>query len=395
MDQRTNGDGGIADVLWQVEEAKLRDLPTGKAMNYVNLSREAQGFGNQKLASSLLIRARDMLFNEYLSSIMDEASRAGKADILARAESAMRKARDLQGQGMIKQAYAVLAEIIKKDEAKTKPVEAENEEKANLYTDALGSLQKVWIKMRHEEGRGKEIASAKDLMKEAKKALASQDFPRVSELSERILREIQTPQERLTEETGTTIEEIAKTLKALFPTEPRSPKERFFKRQIEDLIIRSREALQTGAVIDSINASRKAREILTRLEQETIKGEIPKQIIELRASLDELREYSIDISYEDYLLKQVEETFWSGNYIESRKTANKLWTILTNAKTQFKLHQLNDRFGSLSSLLKDRVGKEGYLEAREFLDKAKLLMEQRAFDMANSFLDKATEVLAR
>jgi len=316
-------------------------------------------------------------------------------DILARAESAMQKARDLHGQGMIRQAYAVMADILKKDEARNKPVEAENEEKANLYSDALGNLQKVWIKMRHEEGRGKDIPSAKDLMKEAKKALASQDYAKVADLSERILREIQTPQERLTEETGATIAEIAKTLKALFPTEPRSPKERFFKRQIEDLIIRSREALQTGAVIDSINASRKAREILTRLEQETIKGEIPKQIIELRASLEELREYSIDISYEDYLLKQVEETFWSGNYIESRKTANKLWTILTNAKTQFKLHQLNDRFGSLSSLLKDRVGKEGYLEAREFLDKAKLLMEQRAFDVANSFLDKATEVLAR
>ncbi len=394
MDEKNNGDGGIADVLWQVEEAKHRNLPTGKAMNYVNLSREAQGFGNQKLSSSLLVRARDMLFNEYLSSIMDEASRAGKVDILAKAETAMRKARDLYSQGGTRQAYALMAEVIRKDEVRSKPLEAENEEKANHYSDALGNLQKVWLKMRQEEGKGKDLSSAKELLKEAKKALAVQNYTKVSELTENILRDIQTPQERLTEETGATIEDIAKTLKALFPVEPRSPKERFFKRQIEDLIIRSREAIQAGAVIDSINASRKAREILTRLEQETIKGEIPKQIIELRASLDELREYSIDISYEDYLIKQVEETFWSGNYIEARKTANKLWNILTNAKTQYMLHQLNDRFGNLSTQLKDRVGKEGYLEAREFMDKAKVLMEQRAFDMANSFLDKATEVLS-
>jgi hypothetical protein len=393
MEDRTNG--GIADVLWQVEEAKLRDLPTGKAMNFMNLSREAAGFGNAKLASSLLIRARDMLFNDYLSSIMSEISRSGRSELMARAESAMRHSREFYASGKVRDAYGVMMDLLRKEEVSDKPKEALNEEKANQYSDALGRLQKVWLKMRQEEGRGKDISSAKILLKEAKKALASQAYPRVMELSEQILRDIQTPQERLTEETGQTIEEIAMTLKALFPNEPRSPKERFFKRQIEDLIERSRENLRTGAVIDSINASRKARDILTRLEQETIKGEIPKQIIELRGSLDELREYSIDISYEDYLLKQVEETFWSGNYIEARKTANKLWNILANAKTQYKLHQLNDRYGSLSGILKDRVGKEGYLEAREFLDKAKVLMEQRAFDIANSFLDKASEVLSR
>jgi len=394
MNATDPSDKEIQDLLWQVEVAKQRGISTVKAMNFINLSREAQTFGNKRLAESLRTKARDLLFNDRLSSIVSEIQGNGK-ESMAKAESAMMKARTLYSKGDVRGAYDSIADVMKKDEPPEAPTEAKEEERAQLYSNALEAMQKSWLKMKQEEAKGKDITGAKNLIKDAKKCLNSGDYGKVNTIFEEILREIQTPQERLTEEAQTTIEEIAKTLRALFPEDPRSPKERFFKRQIEDLIERSRHDLTTGAIIESINSSRKAKEILSRLEQETIKGEIPKQIIELRSSLDELRGYNVDISYEDYLLKQIESTFWNGNYIEARKTANKLWSILNNARIQYRMHELNDSFGDLNSRLKEMVGKEGYLEAREYLDKAKVLMEQKAFDMARDFLDRASSVLDR
>lgn len=383
------------DLLWQVEVAKARGCSTSKAMNFINLSKEASAYGNTKLSNGLKTRASAALFNDHLSSIMDEVQKDSGKELLAKAETLMRRSRETFSKGDIRGAYRIMDELLRKEEEPQKPKEAVDEERANMYSDALGGLQKVWLKMKQEEGKGKDTASAKGLLKEAKRCLATGDYERVLALCEDIMMEIQTPQERLTEETESNIEEIAKNLRALFPDDPRSPKERFFKRQIEELLERSRGELGSGAIIDSINSSRKAKEIMSRLEQETIKGEIPKQIIELRASLDELRKLNVDISYEDYLLKQVESTFWNGNFIEARKTANKLLNILNNARVQYRLHELNTSLGELHGLLKEKVGKEGYLEAREYLDKAKVMMEQKAFDMAEDFLSKASSVLSR
>ena len=58
-----------------------------------------------------------------------------------------------------------------------------------------------------------------------------------------------------------------------------------------------------------------------------------------------------------------------------------------------KVNQITTQLNVLSSKLKERAGKEGYLEAREFIEKAKMLLEQSAFDMAQSFIDKADNVL--
>ena len=107
-------------------------------------------------------------------------------------------------------------------------------------------------------------------------------------LCEEVMAAIQSPQDRLKEEVEETVEEISRTLKALFPAQPRSPKERLFNKQIQELLQQSQKALRSDRPIEAINFSRKAQEILKKLEQETIKGDIPKLIIELRASIDDL-----------------------------------------------------------------------------------------------------------
>ena len=237
------------------------------------------------------------------------------------------------------------------------------------------------------------MTKAKKLIREAKSSLSKNRYQKVKDICREVMDTIQSPQDRLREEAAETIEEISRTLRALFPEKPRSPKERFFKKQIEELVAQSRQMMANDRTVEAINSSRKAREILSKLEQESIRSDIPKMIIELRASLDDLKSSKVDVSYEEYLLKQVEETFWKGEYIKSRKIANKLESITKNAKVHVRVNELSTRLSSLNQQLKDRAGQEGYLQAKEYIDKAKILMDQSAFDMASSFLDKAGTVL--
>jgi hypothetical protein len=381
----------LEEALWQVEEAKGLNLSITKAMNFINLSKEAQGYGNKRLALGLLMKARDQLFNDIITDAI--TSLKDDKDILAkmRLERAIREARERFQKNDLRGAYDT---ILKKEiAAKEKKKGISEDNVPQLYSLAIDSLQKVWLKMKQEEEKGKDMEKAQLLVKRAKSNLAIGEYETVMNLCNEVMATIQSPQDRLKEEVEETIEDITRTMKALFPSDPRSPKERFFKKQIEELLVHAQQGLRTDRPIEAINYSRKAKDILKKLEQETIKGDIPKMIIELRASLDDLKKNEVDASYEDYLLKQVEETFWNGEYIKARKIANKLDSITKNAKKHLRVNQLTSSLTDLNIQLKDRAGKEGYLEAREYIEKAKMLLEQSAFDMAQSFLKKARDVL--
>ncbi|MGA1792591.1 MAG: hypothetical protein ACMUHM_01435 [Thermoplasmatota archaeon] len=381
----------LEEALWQVEEAKSIGMSITKAMNFINLSKEAQGYGNKRLALGLLTKAKDQLFNDIISRVIGNIK--DEKDVVAkmRLERAIREARDKFSKGDLKGAYDLLLRSTSDEKANAADDNEENVPR--LYSEALDSLQKVWLKMKQEEDKGKDMTKAKTLIKDAKGVLAQGRYERVMEICAEVLTSIQSPQDRLKEEVDETIDDIARNLKGLFPDDPRSPKERFYKKQIEELLMQAQNNLDSDKPLDAVNFSRKAREILKKLEQETIKGDIPKVIIELRASIDDLKKSGVDTSYEDYLLKQVEETFWKGEYIKARKVANKLYSITGNARTHLRVNQLTSSLNELNSRLKDRAGKDGYLEAREFIEKARMLLEQSAFDMAQTFLDKARNVL--
>lgn len=385
----------LDEALWQVEEARKLDISTAKAMNFINLSKEAIQYENRRLATSLLTKAKERLFFDMVDKVVKTTQDEGDVVTKMRMERTIKEARNVFSKGDLKGSYDIIFSALKETDSceTTEIMECKEDERARLYSEALDSLQKVWLKMKTEEERGKDMSKAKKLIREAKTMLSKDRYQNVKDICKEIMDTIQSPQDRLKEEAEETIDEISKTLRALFPEEPRSPKERFFKRQIEELLGQSREMKTQGKTLEAINASRKAKEILSKLEQESIRSDIPKMIIELRAALDDLKTSKVDISYEEYLLKQVEETFWKGEYIKARKLANKLDSITTNAKVHIRVNDLSSRLSSLNLLLKDRAGKEGYLQAKEYIDKAKILMDQSAFDMASSFLDKAGEVL--
>lgn len=381
----------LDEALWQVEEAKSLDLSITKAMNFINLSKEAQGYGNIRLALGLLSKAKDQLFNDIVNSAIEKLK--DDKDVIAkmRLERSIRDARERYRKGDLGGAYDL---IIKRDQREGSEAGKKDDESApQLYSQAIDQLQKVWLKMKHEEEKGKDMTKAQGLVKDAKMVLAGGDYKKVLDLCDEVMGAIQSPQDRLKEEVEDTVEEISRTMKALFPNEPRSPKERLFKKQIQELLMQSQRSLKIEKPIEAINYSRKAHDILKRLEQETIKGDIPKLIIELRASIDDLKQNEVDVSYEEYLLKQIEETFWKGEYIKARKIANKLDSVTMNANTHLRVNQITLNLSDLNSQLKERAGKEGYLEAREYIEKAKMLLEQSAFDMALSFIQKARNVL--
>jgi RNase P protein component len=388
----------LEEALWQVEEAKKRDLSISRAMNFINLSKEAQGYGNRKLAIGLITKARETLFNELVEGVFKDRKESKDAVSRMRLERTIKEGRERFDKGSIREAYDIIISSIQKVEEPECRVEdneviCNDDETAKKYSDALDSLQRVWLKMKQEESKGKDMVKAKKLIKEAKRSLSKGRYDHVLELCKEITDVILSPQDRLREEVEETIDDITKTLRALFPDQPRSPKERFFKNQIEELISQSKSRMEEGKPVEAINSSRKAREILERLEKESIKGDIPKMIIELRASIDDLKNRDVDVSYEEYLLKQVEETFWKGEYIKARKIANKLQTITSEAREHLQINGLSTRLTDLDNKLKLRAGQEGYLQAREYIDKAKILMDQSAYDMASSFLDKAGNVL--
>lgn len=388
----------LDEALWQVEESKRRDLSITRAMNFINLSKEALGYSNRKLSIGLLTKARETMFNDLVEKVIQDQKEGSDAVSRMKLDRTIKEARERFSKGNLKEAYDLMISTLEPKE-ETECRFEENEPKCNddataeKYSNALDSLQRVWLKMKHEESRGKDMSKAKKIVNEAKSSLSKGRYDHVLELCKEITDVILSPQDRLKEEVEETIDDISRTLRALFPEEPRSPKERFFKNQIEELISQANEKMSEDKPVEAINSSRKAKEILERLETESIKGDIPKMIIELRGSIDELKTNDVDVSYEEYLLKQVEETFWKGEYIRARKIANKLSSIMKDSRTHLMVTELSTKLTYLDNLLKEKVGHEGYLEARDFLDKAKILMDQSAYDMASGFLDKAGNVL--
>ena len=382
-------------ALWQVEEAKKLDLSISKAMNFINLSKEAQGYGNKRLAIGLIVKAKDSLFNDIVD--LNIGCLKDPNDIISklRLERKINQARTIFNRGEVKDAYDLLMASSNNEKECLEPTDPtpKPDPTAEKYSEALDSLQKVWLKMKQEDGGDKDMSKAKKLIRDAKTSLSKGKYDHVLQLCQEVMDSIQSPQDRLKEEAEDTIREISKTLRALFPDQPRSPKERFFKKQIEELITQAKDRLMKERPVEAINASRKAREILLKLEQESIKGDIPKMIIELRSSLDELKQGQVDISYEDYILKQVEETFWRGEYIKSRKLANKLSSITANAKVHVRVSALSSRLIDLNDHLKEQAGQDGYLQAREYIDQAKVLMDKSAYDMASSLLDKVSNII--
>lgn len=385
----------LDETLWQVEESKKLGLSIVKAMNFINLSKDAQSYGNISLAKGLINKAKDQLFTDLVNHAASTVS--DDQDVVAkmRMERLLKEARDHFLKGDIKGAYELILRKGPEDEGDDKErAQVKEEMVPHRYSEALDTLQKVWLKMKQAETSGKDMTRAQKLIKQAKYALAKGDHENVVALCQDVMDNIQSPEDRLREEVKETIEEITNTLKALFPDEPGSPKERFFKKQIEELITLANQNLNLERPVEAINNSRKAKEILLRLEQETIKGDIPKIILDLRSSIDEIRSCDVEVSYEEYLLKQVEETFWKGEYIQSRKIANKLESITSSAIVHIKMNKLSSRLKDLSFTLKANTGKEGYFEAKEYIEKAKRMLDQSSFDMAQQFLDKASEVLA-
>jgi hypothetical protein len=380
----------LQNTLWQVEESKKERLNTSSAMNFISLSKEAMEYENFNLARSLLNKACDLLFNDYVALLINKI---GDEDVVRkmRLERVIKDARDNHLKTDAREAYRIVRQASVPEKPRT--TSSERDDSKSDYSSSLDMLQKVWLKMKQEERKGKDLKNAQSLVKEAKKALSVKDFRRVKELCDEVMRSIQTPRERLREESEETIDEISATMKALFTEEPTSPKEKLFKKQIDSLLEQARKELDSGNHVGSINSSRKAREILKKLEQETIKSEIPSLMAEYRVSLDELISGGVDVSYEEYLLKSIEETFWKGDYIEAMKMSRKLGTTIRNAKTQHRMLGLSERLGDLTSRLKEMIGKDGYPEAKEYLDKAKILIDQKAFDMADEFISKASDVL--
>ncbi len=387
--------GLLDEALWQVEEAKKLNLNIAKAMNFINLSKEAQGYDNKRLAIGLLSKARETLFSDMVDNLITSSQNDSDVVMKMRMERTIKEARGIFSKGDLSGSYDVLFSAMKEADPcnQEDSMECMDDNRAQLYSESLDCLQKVWLKMKTEEGRGKDMSRAKQLIKEAKMELSKHKYQKVMDQCKDIMDSIQSPQDKLREEATVTIEEITRTLKALFPDQPRSPKERFFKRQIEELISQSKEMMKKERTVEAINSSRKAKEILSKLEQESIRGDIPKMIIELRAALDDLKSNKVDVSYEEYLLKQVEETFWKGEYIKARKVANKLESITKNARSHLRVNEISSRLTSLNQTLKEKKGNKGYDEAKEFIEKAKIMLDQSAFDMAGSFLDKAGEAL--
>lgn len=387
--------GLLDEALWQVEEAKKLNLNIAKAMNFINLSKEAQGYDNKRLTIGLLTKARETLFSDMVDNLITSNQNDSDVVMKMRMERTIKEARGIFSKGDLSGSYDVLFSAMKEADPchQEDQTECMDDNRAQLYSEALDGLQKVWLKMKTEEGRGKDMSRAKQLIKEAKVELSKHKYQKVMDQCTDIMDSIQSPQDKLKEEATVTIDEITRTLKALFPDQPRSPKERFFKRQIEELITLSKEMMKKERTVEAINSSRKAKEILSKLEQESIRGDIPKMIIELRAALDDLKSNKVDVSYEEYLLKQVEETFWKGEYIKARKVANKLESITKNARSHLRVNEISSRLTSLNQTLKEKKGKRGYDEAKELIEKAKIMLDQSAFDMAGSFLDKAGEAL--
>ena len=103
---------------------------------------------------------------------------------------------------------------------------------------------------------------------------------------------------------------------------------------------------------------------------------------------------NIFLAARDRLLKQIEEASWKGEYIEARKVANKLSSTLENAETQHRMHELTSRLKDLNNRLRACTESEYYAEVKDFLDEAKISMEKRSFDEAETHLDKAGSLLS-
>ena len=212
-------------------------------MNFINLSKEAQGYGNARLAVGLLTKAKDQLFNDIVTNAI--GSLKDDKDVISkmRLERSIKEAREQYQKGDLGGAYELILKREDQDEDRIGKKGAETNA-PQLYSQAIDMLQKVWLKMKQEEDKGKDMSKAQSLIKDAKMVLAGGDYPKVLSLCDEVMGAIQSPQDRLKEEVEDTVEEITSTLKALFPDDPRSPKERLFNKQIQELLSQSQKALK-------------------------------------------------------------------------------------------------------------------------------------------------------
>ena len=180
----------LEEALWQVEEAKSLNLSITKAMNFINLSKEAQGYGNIRLALGLLTKAKDQLFNDIVNSAIGRLKDDKDVISKMRLERAIKDARERYHKGDLGGAYEL---ILKKGPNGGKEEGAEDlgASTPQLYSEAIDQLQKVWLKMKQEEDKGKDMTKAQSLVKDAKMVLANGDYRKVLDLCGEVMDAIQ------------------------------------------------------------------------------------------------------------------------------------------------------------------------------------------------------------
>jgi len=381
----------LGEALWQVEIAKRQNLPISRAMNFIRLSKEAQGYGNQELATGMVKRAKEGLFQDLVGSISKKVE--GTSDIETRMtlERGIREAKRLYNKGDLKGAYRAL---IGKADRELDGEEGGKEDDSTMRAQALEKLQKVWLRLKNEEKKGRDTRAQAELINKARAAIGKKQYKEVVSLCDRANDMLQSPKDRIREETENLIEEVDGIKTELFSDENGcSPKEIVFHDQIERLMEESNRCIRDGRTLDALHKARNAKDVLKALERDTIKDSIPNLIIQLKAKLESLQKRGIDLSYEEYLMKQMEDASYKEDYLGAKKTANKLSSSLQNAEQQNLVLTISSRLSDLNNQLKGHVGKEGYMEAKEALNKAKSSLEMRDFDGATSYLDRAANAL--
>ncbi len=388
-------DPGLDDALWQVEVAKRFDITISRAMNFINLSKDAKGYGNDPLAEGMMNRAKDTLFNDLAEHLSSKEKEGRNIADKMRTKRAFNEAKFLFSRGDIRGSYDLLL-AMKETEEKPGYEHGGSAKKAKTsaaHSKALDILQKVYLRLKNEEKKGKDVVMARDYVTKARKALQKKDYEQVQLLCESTNNVLQSPMDKMSDKAGEIIDGISQTRDELFDAEATIPKERIYRKQIEKYLERAKDKLRADRPIEALDLARGSQIILKALERDTIKGNLPNMILELKASLEGLRSRGLDLSYEDYLMKQMEDSSFNEDYIEAKKAGLKLRTCLANADSQNQLHMISTKLGDLSSRLRGHIGKDGYIEAKEALDGAKVYLEQSAFEKANKQLITASGIL--
>ncbi len=388
-------DPGLDDALWQVEVAKRFDIAISRAMNFINLSKDAKGYGNDALAEGMMNRAKETLFNDLIEHLSSHDQEEKNIADKMRMKRNFNEAKFLFSRGDIRGGYDLLLAIGEAEEEPTAgPGKARRKAKTSAaHSKSLDQLQKVYLRLKNEEKKGKDVVMARDYVTKARKALQKKDYEQVQLLCESANNVLQSPMDQMCDQAGEIIDGISQTRDELFDAEAAIPKERIYRKQIEKFLERAKDKLRADRPIEALDLAGKSQIILKALERDTIKGNLPNMILELKASLEGLRSRGLDLSYEDYLMKQMEESSFNEDYIEAKKAGLKLRTCLVNADSQNQLHTISTKLGDLSNRLRGHIGKDGYIEAKEALDSAKMYLEQSAFDKVNKELATASGIL--